>query len=165
MFLKCRLKICPDQTVSTVGVLPSTLRNFVGGLGLGEPALELFRSTPFGHFLDVPPLCTERPLLDALLGCWDDECHSFRFGESLVEFTSTDVALVLGLPIHGMFVDLESRSRRSPLWTKYFKGLSKINRKHTEDLLASISRHLSGSHMEDFTKILILFLFQVVLFP
>ena len=138
---------------------PKYFRDFVDRLGLDETALKQFRSTPFGHFLDVPLVCIERPLLDALLSCWDEECQHFRFGESVVEFTSIDVALVLGLSKHGMFVDLESRSRRAPLWTKYFKGVSRITRKDTEDILASIARDLSGSNMEDFTKILVLFLF------
>ena len=144
---------------------PIYFRNFLDRLGLDEPALKLFRSTPFGHFLDVPPVCTERPLLDALLGCWDEECQHFRFGESVVEFTSINVALILGLRKHGIFVDLESKSRASRLWTKYFQGVSRITRKDTEDILSSIARDLSGSNMEDFTKILVLFLLQVVLFP
>ena len=144
---------------------PIYFRNFLDRLGLDEPALKLFRSTPFGHFLDVPRLCTERPLLDALLGCWDEECQHFRFGQSVVEFTSIDVALILGLKKYGMFVNLESKSRASRLWTKYFNGVSKISRKNTEDILSSMARDLSGSNMEDFTKILVLFLFQVVLFP
>ena len=51
------------------------------------------------------------------------------------------------------------------MWTKYFKGVSRITRKDTDDILTSIARDLSGSIMEDFTKILVLFLFQVVVFP
>ena len=113
--LKMQVENMPESDCINCRCSPKYFRNFVGGLRLGEPALKLFRSTPFGHFLDVPPVCIEQPLLDALLGCWDEECQHFRFGESVVEFTSIDMALVLGLCKHGMFVDLESKSRRASL--------------------------------------------------
>ena len=89
--LKMQVENMPGSYCINCRCSPKYFRNFVDRLGLSEPALKLFRSTPFGHFLDIPLVCTERPLLDALLGFWDEECQHFRFGESVVEFTSIDV--------------------------------------------------------------------------
>ncbi|KAK1258244.1 hypothetical protein QJS04_geneDACA021528 [Acorus gramineus] len=82
--------------------------------------VEAIRSTPFGRFIDVPPMRTEKCLLETILSFWNPQRERFVVKGRELRFTASDVAVIFGLSARGKPVDLDNKSPTSAFYHQYF---------------------------------------------
>ncbi|KAG9446042.1 hypothetical protein H6P81_012170 [Aristolochia fimbriata] len=117
--------------------------------------------TPFGHFLRIPNHKVEVNLLNELLSRFNIESVSFDIGGSHLKFEDKEVAMILGLRLHGLPIDLQSRSRST-----FLDGFLKekpLKRSLLTKMLKSISQEQEDD-IENTVRLLLIALFNFVLF-
>ncbi|KAG9449470.1 hypothetical protein H6P81_009435 [Aristolochia fimbriata] len=117
---------------------PSGFQELLASLNLSEDVKRLFEKTPFGHFLRIPNHKIEVNLLNELLSRFNIESVSFDIEGSHLKFEDKEVTMILGLRLHGLPIDLQSRGR-STFLDSFLKG-KPLKRSLLTQLLKSISQ-------------------------
>ncbi|WOL14455.1 hypothetical protein Cni_G23235 [Canna indica] len=93
---------------------------------LSERHREIISRTPFSAFLTIRDFPTSKNIIDLILKQWIKE-STFEFKGVPMEFTSTDVALLLGLPDNGNPIPTSSQSSKGGV-LRFYGDTSLINR-------------------------------------
>jgi len=115
---------------------------------------EAFRSTPFGHFLNLPNITTDNEIVGWFVEHYDTEEVGLRIGSGVVPLTPEDIALILGLRTHGKAVVME------PLAVQKRDG---VNLDNTQLLVHLLANSTMGE-TEEYVRLLISFIFNNFLF-
>ncbi|WOL11408.1 hypothetical protein Cni_G20170 [Canna indica] len=98
---------------------------------LSERHREIISQTSFSIFLTIGDFPTSKNIVDMILKQWVKE-STFEFKSVQVEFTSTDVALLLGLPDNGNPIPTSSSQSSKGGILRFFGDTSSINRSMIE---------------------------------
>ncbi|KAK1314291.1 hypothetical protein QJS10_CPA06g01055 [Acorus calamus] len=128
--------------------------------------VEAIRSTPFGRFIDIPPMRIKKCLLEKILSIWNPQRESFVVKGRKLRFTASDVAIIFSLSARGKPVDLESKSPTSVFYHQYFT--SQNEKYPTASAIKKVMKALVAKDDEksvkDFARLFILHLFATFLF-
>jgi len=119
-----------------------------------EEEKKVFKGTPFGHFLTFPHMTTDNEIVGWFVEHFDANEVGLRIATGVVPFTVEDVALILGLRVHGVRVDME------PMYVEKRDG---VNLDNTQ-LLGHLTATSAMGDEEENVRLLICLIFNHFLF-
>jgi len=119
-----------------------------------ETEKNVFQRTPFGHFLSFPHVTTDNEILGWFVEHFDANEVGLRIATGVVPFTVEDVALLLGLRVHGQRVDMDAM---------YVEKRDGVNLDNTQ-LLGHLTATSKMGEEEEHVRLLISMIFNHFLF-
>ncbi|KAI0530934.1 hypothetical protein KFK09_000482 [Dendrobium nobile] len=116
----------------------------------GDPFVERLRLLQISQFLRLPLMPQNVPLIYMLLSKRDMKTKSFIIKGQSLEFTSDEVALLIGMPNRGIIFDV---------------GSARSNGKTSNDIRHDIERMDNTTRMEDLVKGFVLYLLSNIFYP
>ncbi|XP_031501564.1 uncharacterized protein LOC116265167 isoform X2 [Nymphaea colorata] len=137
------------------------LSNFLKNLKPKQRAS--LEGTAFAPLLSLPKLMVSQSLMYDLLQRWCVEKKTFQLGGKYVEFSLSDIALILGLRVvDAGGTSLAQKSKKYDILKRIFEGKKIIKQRDVE---AALRKYHGDDHLEEHTRLALVYIMMTLLFP